>query len=605
MGLTEVDSDLVREVVRQRKPIIDNDGTDLPPHRQWNLLCPVEAKRRMNLPVFDGERIVAVAGVAEKEEPYDETDVQQLTLLMDGMWKIIQRRQADQALETEKERLAVTLRSIGDGVVAADLNGNIQLMNHIAERLTGWSVAEAVGRPVAEVFHFYDEASMSTGLHPVATVLQSGSALELSSSTCLVSRDTTQRFISASSAPIIDQKQGIIGVVLVVRDVTEARRIEAELAKMDKLGSLGTLAGGIAHDFNNILTAILGNISLSLVQAKSDAALHQRLAEAQKACLRAQQLSSQLLTFAKGGAPIKKVTALPPLIRESSNLAMCGSKSSCRLSLAPDLWPVDIDEGQISQVVHNLIINADQAMPFGGLIEVVAENFALHDDSHAPLAPGHYVKLSIADKGVGIHPDHLQNVFMPYFTTKSKGNGLGLATAYSIIRNHEGLITVESEMGTGTSFCIFLPAAKEEVCCIPVAEDQPIPGRGRILIMDDEPMVREVLGAMLERLGYECTGARDGLEAIEFYRQARAEGRPYCAVIFDLTIAGGMGGKEAIEHLLAIDPEVKAIVSSGYSDDLIMADFKRFGFSGVLTKPYKIMGLSQVLNQVLMESQAA
>jgi two-component system cell cycle sensor histidine kinase/response regulator CckA len=513
--------------------------------------------------------------------------------------EIAERRHAEQALKTEKERLAVTLRSIGDAVVATDLDGRILLMNHIAEQLTGWSAADAFGQPSDRVFRFIDEKEGTGYLDPIATVMKTGRALELAGDKRLEARDKTRRFISASGAPIIDEKRNIIGVVLVVRDATGTRKMEAEMAKLDKLSSLGTLAGGIAHDFNNILTAILGNLSLARLYIPPDSSAHRRLEEAEKACQRAQKLSTKLVTFAKGGAPIKRVTTLLPLVQEATTLALCGSKSTCRLSFAPGLHLVEIDEGQISQVVHNLIVNADQAMAEGGVIEVAAKNVVLDDNNLLGLAPGPYVVLSVGDSGPGIAPDCLKDIFLPYFATKSKSNALGLAACHSIIRSHGGSITVESEMGKGSTFFIYLPAAKEKPSAGAPAGDRPGPGHRRILIMDDEEMIREVMSAMLEGMAYEVACVGDGAAAIDIYKQAMAEGSPFSAVIFDLTVPGGMGGKETLDRLLVLDPGVKAIVSSGYSDDPIMADFQKYGFKGVITKPYKMAELSRVLERVL------
>jgi two-component system cell cycle sensor histidine kinase/response regulator CckA len=384
-----------------------------------------------------------------------------------------------------------------------------------------------------------------------------------------------------------------------MQDITERKRAVEELMRFSKLESLGILAGGIAHDFNNILTAILGNIGLAMLDGKIEDRVQERLAQAEQACLRAQSLAHQLLTFAKGGAPIIKIISIAKLLKESTILALSGSKSRYEFSFPDRLWSVEADEGQIDQVISNLVINADQAMPEGGVIKIRAENFLVGEGSDIPLAMGKYVKLTFADQGIGIPPKYLDKIFDPYFSTKQKGSGLGLATAHSIIQNHSGYIKAESQVGEGTTFHIHLPAVETD----PLAEEPEraewTVGQGRILVMDDEEMVREVLGRLLEHLGYEVDSASDGSQAIEKFVKAKEAGQPFAAVFLDLTVPGGMGGKETMEQLLKIDPQVKAIVSSGYSDDPIMADFQKYGFCKVIAKPYRVVELSKILQKIM------
>jgi CheY-like chemotaxis protein len=384
-------------------------------------------------------------------------------------------------------------------------------------------------------------------------------------------------------------------------DITERKKMEEELLRAQKLESIGLLAGGIAHDFNNILMAILGNISLASMEAPSNSRIVERLTAAEKASLQAKDLTQQLLTFSKGGAPIKSTASVANLIRDSADFALRGSNVRCEMIIPDDLWPIEVDQGQMNQVINNLIINADEAMPDGGIIAVRAENVILDSESAAalPLRPGGYVKLTISDQGIGIPPEHLSKIFDPYFTTKQKGSGLGLATAYSITQKHDGYITVESRLGAGTTFTILLPASLKQTASVAKGEGHPVRGRGRILVMDDEALIRDVVGQMLEFIGYEPDFARDGAEAIERYRIAKESGRPFSAVIADLTIAGGMGGREAIKKLLELDPNAKAIVSSGYSNNPVMANYRQFGFSGVVAKPYEIQKLSDEIYKVI------
>ncbi len=514
---------------------------------------------------------------------------------------ITERKQAEEALAAEKERLAVTLRSIGDGVITTDTEGTIVLINKVAERLTGWTEEEAIGQPLGEVFHIINEKTRQPCENPVEKVLESdGGIVGLTNQTVLVTRDGTERILADSGAPIHDKDSKIVGVVLVFRDVTERRKMEAELLKASKLESIGVLAGGIAHDFNNILMAIMGNVSFARMKLDPEDEIFEPLTAAEKASLRAKDLTRQLLTFARGGTPVKRTASMAELIKDSADFALRGSNVRCEFSIPNDLWPVEVDEGQMSQVVNNLVINADQAMPKGGTIKIRAENATVGPEQALPLKGGQYVKVSFEDQGIGIPEEHLPKIFDPYFTTKQKGSGLGLATSFSIVRNHEGHITVESELGVGTTFYVYLPASQKELPTQKKEEEKLLVGRGRVLVMDDEEMVRSVAGRMLRHVGYQVDFARDGAEAIELYQEALECGQPFEVVLMDLTIPGGMGGKEAIKKLLEIDPGVKAIVSSGYSNDPIMSEFKRYGFRGVVAKPYEIVELSKTVDRVIM-----
>jgi two-component system cell cycle sensor histidine kinase/response regulator CckA len=381
------------------------------------------------------------------------------------------------------------------------------------------------------------------------------------------------------------------------QDITVRKRLEEDLLRAQKLESVGLLAGGIAHDFNNILTIIMGNISLAKTDLARGDDPSELLTEAERASKRAQTLTRQLLTFAKGGAPLKETASIKDILKESSSFVLRGSKSGCEFSLAEDLWPAEVDVGQISQVINNIVINANQAMPKGGIIQIVAENLIIDNGQGLPVKAGKYVRISIKDQGVGIAEKHLLNIFDPYFTTKQEGSGLGLATTYSIIRKHDGHITVESKLGEGTTFHIYLPASDKAV---PEKEEiKLIKGQGRILVMDDEVALKRMIGRMLRKLGYESEFAKDGAEAIEMYKGAMESRMPYDAVILDLTIPGGMGGKEAIKELLEIDPEVKAIVSSGYSDDQVLSNFREYGFKGMMPKPFESLSLGKVLHEML------
>ncbi|MFZ5761217.1 MAG: cache domain-containing protein [Thermodesulfobacteriota bacterium] len=392
---------------------------------------------------------------------------------------------------------------------------------------------------------------------------------------------------------------GGIRLLAIIRDISRRKFMEQEVQNARNIESLGVLAGGIAHDFNNLLTAIVGNISLARLQSGDCPAIDALLAKTENACKRASSLARQLLTFAKGGTPVKEVTQVAGLIREVCAFALCGAKTACRFELAADLLPVSIDRGQISRLLQNLIINALQAMPEGGEIVVSAGNIAAATAGTAELKNDAAVRISVRDNGPGIAPELQTRIFTPYFTTREGGSGLGLAIAYSIAKKHGGALTVDSAPGKGTVFHLMLPAAAQPVTA-PTAENTALyRGSGKILIMDDETIVREVAAEMVKALGYTPESACDGRVAVELYKQAWAAGAPYTAVILDLTVPGGMGGSEALAELLAIDPQVRAVVSSGYADDDAMANYRRYGFRAVIPKPYTLEHFAAVFRSLM------
>ena len=517
---------------------------------------------------------------------------------------ISQQRQADEALEAEKERLLVTLRSIGEGVIATDAAGRVHLVNRSAEKLTGWAQHEAMGRPLDEVFVLLDtETQEPLGPDVLGSLIRTGAFAAFPEDTVLRTRDGSVRHIGESATPLRDRAGAILGIVIVFRDTTQDRRRDEEVLRGQKLESLGVLAGGIAHDFNNILTAVLGNISLArLTSGSANPELMELLGEAETAALRATNLTQQLLTFAKGGAPLKQTTALAPLLQEAVQFALRGANCAGDFSLEENLWPAEVDPAQLSQVVNNLVLNAVQAMPQGGTVTVRAGNITLDLRQELPLKPGRYVQIAISDHGRGIPEKDLSRIFDPYFTTKVKGSGMGLTTAYSIIRKHNGYLGVASQVGVGTTFTIYLPAAAAAPEDVPETAPPPgriIPGAHRILVLDDEPTIRRLAQRLLENAGFQVEVAADGVEAVRLYQEAQDRGMPFTAAILDITIPGGMGGRETLQHLKQINPAVKAIVSSGYSTDAIMAAPGDFGFVGVVGKPYRPADLLAELHRVL------
>ena len=405
--------------------------------------------------------------------------------------------------------------------------------------------------------------------------------------------------LAIRAAPLRDDQGQRVGAIEQLQDLTRQRSLEEAGARAQKLESLGLLAGGIAHDFNNYLAVIPPNLQLIKAKATKGLEIERHLTAIQDVIRKMVGLTNQLLTFARGGAPVKKAVSLAKLIEETSGFALRGSRSGCELSLAGDLWLVEADEGQISQVLSNLVINANEAMPAGGAIKIAAENARVKARSLPPLRAGRYVKISVADSGQGIAAADLARIFDPYFTTKQRGNGLGLTTCHSIITRHGGHISVASEVGKGTTVDIYLPAARTHTAAARDGGSGASEGKGRILLMDDERDIREATGEVLGVLGYEVEYAAEGEEAVRKYVEAKRAGEPFAAVIMDLTIRGGLGGKETIARLREIDPGVKAVVSSGYSNDPVMADFREHGFLGVVAKPYLIEELSKVLRRVM------
>ena len=395
---------------------------------------------------------------------------------------------------------------------------------------------------------------------------------------------------------------------------------DEELVKMQKLESVGILAGGIAHDFNNCLQGILSNIAVAKSYTDSNDKIYINLTESEKAVIQAKNLTQQLLTFSKGGDPIMKDISISELIKESSGFATSGSNIRCELGLPDCSCLVKVDRGQINQVFNNLFINATHAMPKGGTVKVSAVHYNVEKNDLLPLQEGVYVKIMIKDQGTGISQKHLQKIFDPYFTTKQKGSGLGLATVFSIIKKHDGYITVESEMGVGTTFSIYLPASCEETSREDVQSDADtsrpmhaeeehvqkealLNGR-RILFMEDDGIIRLSVTRQLRDLKHEVEDAKDGNEMIKLYKKAMESDKSFDAVIMDLTIPGSMGGEEAIKELLKIDPDAKAIVASGYSNDPIMTNFSEYGFKGVVEKPFEIYELNETLQKVIMGKES-
>jgi len=634
---------------------------------------------------------------------------------------------ANNALFEEKESLFVTIRSIGDGVITTDTSGKINLMNEVAEKLTGWNAEEAKGRPLSDIFNIINSKTGEKVENPVDKALKLGKIVGLANHTLLISKDGTKYQIADSAAPITDQKNNIRGVVLVFRDVTEAYRVreelkqsqqflnsvfksiqdgisilspdleiiyvndvmkewyksagplegkkcfccyhgtdkpcdpcpsircmrsgvtemdvvsgspgseskwmevysypmkddktgeikgiiefvrdvtqqkqaEEELIKMQKLKSIGLLAGGIAHDFNNILMGLYGNISIAKANIEQEHSSFRFLDEAEKSMKRATHLTQQLLTFAKGGDPIIEDVDIGILVEEIVRFDLSGSNVKPVFIIEESLPFAKVDKGQIHQVFSNLTINAKQAMPQGGHLFISLKKEDIKGAKIPNLKDGTYIKLVFKDEGIGIDKNNIKQIFDPYFTTKPTGTGLGLTIVYSIINKHDGYITVESEPGKGTIFELYLPASetknikhKDKLNEKTTQNQHP----AKILIMDDEESVCMVITEALRMLGYSAESAVNGQEATELYKKSLHIGEPFDIIVMDLTVPGGMGGKEAVIEMLKINPDAIVIVSSGYASDPVMANYSQYGFKGVIAKPYTIENLQQIITQLL------
>jgi len=506
-------------------------------------------------------------------------------------------RRALGQLAREKERALVTVRSIADGVITTDAAGKVEFMNRHAEGMTGWSQDEAAGRPVREVFRVLDGR---TGQELPDPLIERQSDSRAGEQNILVARDGTRRLIDDSVAAIPGGVARTAGAILVFRDVTMKVRKEEELVKWQKLESLGTLAGRIAHDFNNVLSAILGNISLAKQTLDPGSKAAARLEAAESASGRASELAGKLLTFSKGGKPVRERIALESVVRDAALLAVHDTEARCGFEIAADLWAAEADAGQIGQAIGNLVINAVQAMPGGGTVRIRGENVIIGQGEMAYVKPGPYVKVEVADAGDGIQGRNLKRIFDPYFTTRENAMGLGLTIAYHIMKSHGGNLFVESEPGVGTTASLYLPASTGRARrVVQTGREATRDGQWRVLVMDDEDLVREMAIGMLEHLGCDARGARDGSEAIGMFKDAAMGGTPFDLVVLDLTVPGRMGGKEACARLLELDPDARVVVCSGYSSDPVMSDHTAYGFRGLLAKPFHLNELKRVVEQVL------
>ncbi len=512
---------------------------------------------------------------------------------------ITEFKQAEEQILQEKERLDVTLHSIGDGVITTDSEGLVQLMNPIAEKLTGWTISDAAGKPLPVVFNIVDEYTRLQCTNPVDMVLKTGGIVELANHTMLLAKDSRELIIADSGAPIKDREGNIIGTILVFRDTTEKQMLHDRLMRAERLESLGVLAGGIAHDFNNLLAGIFGYLEMAGMENK-DKVVGDYLQGAQQVYKRTVDLTRQLLTFSKGNMPNRKAEDLASLIRDSVNFSLSGSFVTSDIKIDEDLRTCSFDRSQIGQVLDNLLINATQAMPEGGTIYVSAENMTLTSTSAHALPVGEYVRVSIRDTGCGIPKEILPRIFDPFYTTKELGSGLGLATCYSILDKHDGAIDVQSDT-SGTTFRFYLPAIPDRRKDEDSRKDSGFKSSGNILVMDDEPYLRQIIGHMLSSIGFKAATARDGNELLSILERGDNEGVSYTAAILDLTIPGGMGGLETLKQIRRRGYKFPVFAASGYSEDPVIASPEQFGFAGSLSKPFQGRDIADMLSRHLKE----
>lgn len=480
--------------------------------------------------------------------------------------------------------------------------GRIMYINDAAEKILGYSLDDY--RSDASVMKVINQSHLESWMSALQEDGAAKNVLKNVILTCTASAGQTV-IMEFTVIAVRNDEGHITCFECIGRDITVRRFMEAELAKAQKLESIGLLAGGIAHDFNNIMTAVFGSLALARMEAAPHSPVYARLLSAEQQCMKAKALTRKLLTYSQGGSPQRKTASIANVIRDAVDFSLSGKNVECRFLLPDDLWSAQIDEAQMHQVVHSLVSNACEAMPRGGSIEIGAQNSHLAVDQIQTLKPGRYVKWYVRDHGVGMSQEHMRRIFDPYFTTKQmnsvKGMGLGLAICYSIVKSHEGMIAVESTPGVGTVFTVYIPASddeKEEQKPQAAAKVPPAPKRN-VLLIDDEQILLDVTGSMLKHLGYHVATARSHGEAMEHYQRAKEAGNPFSLIIMDLTMRGDEGGEIAIRRWKEKHPEVKALISSGYMKDPVIEEYWKYGFVGAMVKPYSLSELKTSLEKIL------
>jgi len=575
-------------VVHRRGPILDK-GEEV----------DADVERAL-APITEGADLLGLLSVDNllHADPITRHDCEVLALYASALGHLCTRLHAESELRKREEAFRLAFENAVDAIIWADAEtGQILNCNKAAEALLEKPREEIIGQhqtdlhppDLAEHYaeFFKGHVRKKRVYDDEASIITKSGKIKPVHITASVTR--------------VGEKSIIQGIF---HDVTERKKMQEEIQKAQKLESIGILAGGVAHDFNNLLTGILGNVTLGKMHSKPGEKVYDNLAAAEKATWRARHLTQQLLTFARGGIAVKEIVSIADLLNSAARFALSGRNSRCEFDIPDGLWPVQADQWQITQVINNLIANADEAMPEGGTITLRAENATVGPEHALPIADGEYIKISVEDQGIGIPQEHLNKVFDPYFSTKQSASGLGLSASYSIVQKHEGHISIDSRLGQGTSVCIYLPASAEDMTeKRDLTAELSLAGR-TVLVMDDEDVVLNVAEGFLVHLGAEVTPARDGREAVELFKKAQDSGQPFDLVILDLTVPGGMGGLEAVRKMVEIKPDARVIVSSGYSNDPIMSDFARHGFQAALTKPYELTELKQAVRTVMAKGGA-
>ena len=514
---------------------------------------------------------------------------------------ITARKKTEEALRLSEERLRLVNNSSIDSIYSYDVHSRFTTANDALCRVLGRTQEDIIGKSHADLGFSEENVREWAELH--RQVIEHDESVR--AETSAPASDGKIHAYEVILNPIHDGIGNIVGISGITRDITDRKQLEEARTRASRLESIGLLAGGIAHDFNNILAAIMGNTSLAKMKLEAESEGFALLSESEDAIVRATQLTHQLLTFARGGTPIKEATDMAALINETAEFSIRGSNVKCSVSLPDDLRNAEIDRGQISQVLGNLVINAQQAMEHGGIVSIHAKNVEIRNPSDLHLSDGEYVVISVTDQGEGISPEDLPRIFDPYFTSKERGTGLGLTTSYSIIHRHGGHIEVTSEVGKGSTFSVYLKASLEAPAGSETEGIEAGDAAGKILVMDDDAVIRKMIRRMLESMGNEVEEAAEGLAALETYRKAMESDAQFDLVIMDLTIAGGLGGKETIQRLLEVDPKVTAIISSGYSNDPVISAYAKHGFKGFIPKPYKLDELRTAIHDVLMNRESS
>ncbi len=519
------------------------------------------------------------------------------TIMMD----ITEFKKVESSLTDKKEELYSILESIGEGFIATDTEGKITFINKVASELTGWAWRDAKNKMIDEVFVLIDDKTNEPLKQSVLQALETDTAFGIISNPTILAKDGSKRVIEVSGAPILNDEETILGDVILFRDITNKKRMEEHLIKKQKLESLGTLAAGIAYDFNNLLSSLFGYIEMAMVFNHSKEKVSQYLSRALGIYEKSTGLTDQLISFSRRSIPEKKIISMEEVLEETAQFALSGSKCHYELNCPQNLWLCSVDRNQIQQVINNLLINSVQAMPDGGKITISAENVP---SSSAPVWTGktsNYVKLSVSDEGMGIPDECLNKIFDPFYTTKHQGSGLGLAIAYSIIDKHDGTIDVTSIPEERTTFEIYLPSAGTANGNNSI-EELTEEYSGKILIMDDDPMISDTVKETLEDLGYNVIVSSNGSKALLIYEEEHLKGEPFDLLILDLTVPGELGGLETLQILHQKYPDITALATSGYLDNPVLADPEKYGFFDKIEKPYHIDDFIALIHKAVTES---